>query len=371
MKQVLIVLCLFFLSISAITADSTTETLSAEDFKKSLDTFDKTTLTKYALAAERYMKIKSGKEHTYGGLHDYIRNLTEEQIKNVILGFTEKYPELYKNNLLDSLSNQSVLSLSEIKTKLEAKELTTLYAIALSCENYEREKEHDHRLGGLHDYIYSLDKAATVNIILSFVKHNPELTIENKLESLSETAELVKSALVLGGIEDYIRNFSRAELAKMALASESYDEEKKGKKLGGLHDYIDSLNESEIMEKIFQYIKEYPELKVAGKLESLAGIQKYGFVFQLNNIKAPVSDAKLRDYCLAIDAINSKEKGTIGGIHDYVYKLNRVELIKYLKRMATEYPQVIQEGGLEELLAKATTLSESTSDSSASLKFLN
>ena len=56
-----------------------------------------------------------------------------------------------------------------------------LIEVALSCESFIRKKKGVKLLGGLHDYIDSLENKEIITIIKSFVSENPELDI-TKLE---------------------------------------------------------------------------------------------------------------------------------------------------------------------------------------------
>lgn len=369
MRKTFLIFTFLILAVTSMNA------YDAEAYRTTLDSLSRETLTQYALGAEKYANIKSGRGIRYGGLHDYIRLYTEDQIKDTIVNFVSQYPELSENSLLENFSSSNVLSTESVIVSLESKDINELYAIALACEQYSRKKSgQEDLLGGLHDYLYSLDKSETINIISDFIKSNPELAIKDKLDEITNVAQLVTStsATRLGGLEDYIFNFSRYELVQMALAGETYDRDQKGEMIfGGLHDYIRKMNEYEIMQAILKYTKQYPALAVPGKLESLAGIQKFGFIYQLNSNDVPVTDSKLKEYCLAVDSIYAKDNNILGGIHDYINTLTRDDLLKYLKRMSNLYPQITEKGGLDKMLEQANASSESEEETNDSLEFLH
>jgi len=158
---------------------------------------ERATLNKYALASEKYDREEKG-VRLFGGLHDFINTLKNEEVIAYIIEKTGTYPELANVNFLGSLVQK--------------------YGIT-------DESAHGHGPVTL--------KAATPS--------NDEVGI-----NLPKTPENI------------LAYTDRATLNKYALAAEKYDREAKGIKLfGGLHDYIDTLSNEQVIAYILEKTGSY------------------------------------------------------------------------------------------------------------------
>ena len=313
-------------------------------------------LKKIAIGCETYSRKTKKQEKLIGGLHDYINFLEKQDIIKIIVEYINQYPELGKNGLLLALSEEKLLTNSEVKEFLTTKSQKTLAQLAITVENYVRTKKNIFVIGGIHDYAFRLEKEQLIEIVEKYVSENPELAVDGKLDSLL-TSQLTQSHPILGGIEDYLKDFSLEELKKMALEAEKYDIEKNGFRLGGLHDYINSLTKEEVLSTVVDYIKTFPELRAGGVLEKRAGINQGGLVELLKEKTIP----ELQSYCLSLESYDRKKRGVEldGGLHDYIDTLTRDDLISYIHEMTNKYPDGVLIGGLEKLVEeakKATTL---------------
>jgi HD superfamily phosphohydrolase YqeK len=73
------------------------------DLEKYVLGLDRDTIMKYALALEKYERDITG-IHPYGGLHDYINSLSDNQIRAYILEKTKRFPEINTPDKLDEVS---------------------------------------------------------------------------------------------------------------------------------------------------------------------------------------------------------------------------------------------------------------------------
>jgi len=73
------------------------------EIKKYLNTLSRDDLIKVSMKCERQHKISIGMEHSIGGLHDYIWNLSDDQIREYILKESQEHEELNSANKLSLL----------------------------------------------------------------------------------------------------------------------------------------------------------------------------------------------------------------------------------------------------------------------------
>lgn len=346
---------LTFIKLKELAGIATADTFSS--FSTYLESLDKEKLTKFAYAGEKFYRIKYNKEHLDGGLNDYIWRLEKSEIVNIVLKYVKEFPELAKNGLLEEFSQATkVLFTEEVEEVLKKKEQNELAQIAVSLESYEREKLGIHVIGGIHDYAYSLKKEELITTILNMVHDNPELAVEGKIDAIynknkPEERKKLGKAAIFGGVEDYIRNFSKSELKEIALAAEQYDlDTRKAFKLGGLHDYIERLSKEELTTIVLDYVRSYPELRQKGKLESLTNgkVQVGGYhQFLLNKPRE-----ELEVYCFAVEKLDRAGKQMRGGLHDYIFRLSTEQLVEYLDNMSEKHDRIIKQGELDKIVAE-------------------
>jgi len=158
----------------------------------------------------------------------------------------------------------------------------TLTAFAFTCEKYNTEKLGGKNIrGGLHDRIRSMSDAEIIDYILNKTKTYPELDSYNKLQELSVSYGFVKQPEnflegVDGGLHDFIWRESRDVLIRWALTTEKHHNFTKGIKiLGGLEDYVNTMTNEQLVDYILAKAKEHPELNNAQALDKFS--VEYGF----------------------------------------------------------------------------------------------
>ena len=295
-------------------------------------------LVQYALAGEKYDRKQQKKENLLGGLHDYIRNLSNEEVQKIVLNFAEKYPELKKDGEYAKLVKPNVYTLDQFKAKLLELKHDVLAHIAISLDNYDKSKSSIVRIGGLHDYAFRLTDPELIEIICNFTKKWPEVLEEGFITALLRSKDNLVHATI-GGFEDYSFKLERADLISCALSAENYDRKKRNiHVLGGLHDYINTLSNENIVKILNDYVHQYPEMRVPGFIEGLAGIPQGGFEYYLSL----QSVENLRQLCIDVESYDRKVRDIHprGGIHDYVFSLSKEQLVSYILNKAEHYPNL-------------------------------
>lgn len=324
-----------------------------EDFKTYLNTLNRSKIIDIALVGEKFDRKKQSKEHFLGGLHDYINSLKNEEIVDIIMKFCEKYPELKEDKKIVKLSERNILSLDAIRESLKEKKKEELVHIALVVDNYDRENSSKIRFGGIHDYVNTLSEKNLIDFICSVCDKWFELRGEGLIFDLVAKNKTNLGVSIFGGLEDYLHSFDLVELKRMAIAGEFYDRQiRKVTLLGGLHDYIDSLSKERVMEIISNYLKDYPELRIPGKLEELSKIPKGGYSTMLNDL----TKEDLMKACLNLDAFDKLNRNTriMGGIHDYIRNLTNEEMISYIRRLGEYYPEIRFRNTFDSIALKLT-----------------
>lgn len=311
-------------------------------------------LIETALACESFIREKK-QSKLLGGLHDYIDSLDNKEIVKIVNSFITENPELTMDKLKE-LTKKKVLSQDEFEAYLDGlvkdeKDLTNLVQAALSVDSYDLEHSMYKRMGGLHDFAHLLTKKQLVDATVAIAKRWPELYEEGKLSQIMGRQKVRLQGATFGGIEDYLFKMNLEDLKNMALAGESYDRtQRKVILLGGLHDYIDSLSKDQVYEIIMNYVRQYPELRRSGFLESLAGIPDKGFESLLQNYDLP----KLKKTALSLEAYDRdvRKIRLMGGLHDYIDTLTAENLIEYIRRKGEAYPEIRNEEKLNSIVSK-------------------
>jgi HD superfamily phosphohydrolase YqeK len=250
---------------------------------------DRDTLNKWALTSENYHR-KVNNLNLFGGLHDYLETLSNEQVVQYILKKAQDYPEIASAEKLNSLSSEYGITgkvenvrkmggdggLHDYIWRLPRK---TLERYAFAAEKYHNKNQMI--IGGLHDYIFNLNNQQIVQYIMGQVKEHPELGSGAKLDSLvaeyglgdNESAPLLGSGQIMGGgLHDVVRSLDRSSLIAYALAMDNYSHEKQPR-FGGIHDYVYQLEDNQIRNFILKQAQNYPELNNRIAVEGL--IKKY------------------------------------------------------------------------------------------------
>ena len=350
------------------------------------------TLIKWAFATEKFDRVANQQQHVLGGLEDYINNLSNQEIIQFILKKTDQYPEIANKERLDSLSLEFGFDkktvgnpttggdggLHDYIWKLPREKIITW---ALTAEAYHRDVNHLHLVGGLDDYITNLSNQQIIEYIMGQVKEHPELSTQGKFDSLSQkynidvnsAHNIVKTSSPIGGdggLHDFIWRMERPQLNNWALASERYHRDVNNiHTLGGLHDYIDNLSNQQIIEYIMKEVKEHPEIASSQKLDAL--VSKFG-ISNSSPQNAKLGDAfiggdgglhdyiwkmerpSLNKWALTTERYHRKVNNLhiYGGLHEYINSLSNQEVIEYIMREVKEHPEIASSTKLDSLSAE-------------------
>lgn len=285
--------------------------------------------------------------------------MDNKEIVTIVNSFIGENPELTLEKLKE-FQNKPKLTPEQFEAYLnglvkDPKDLTTLIQAALSVDSYDLEHSMYKRMGGLHDFAHLLTQKQLVDATVAIAKRWNELYEVGKIDQIMGRQKVRLQGAAFGGIEDYLFKMNLEDLKNIALAGESYDRtQRKVILLGGLHDYIDSLSKDQVYEIIMNYVKQYPELRRPGFLESLAGIPDKGFESLLKNYDLP----KLKNTALALEAYDRdvRKIRLMGGLHDYIDTLTAENLIEYIRRKGEAYPEIRNVEKLNSIVKKYSDL---------------
>jgi hypothetical protein len=147
----------------------------------------RTTLDSWAFAAENY---HNKEQLIIGGLHDYIATLSNQQVIDFIMKEVKEHPEIASGEKLDALVSKyttPVVSSGPIMggglhDVVRGLSRQSLIAYALAMDEYSHQKSP--RLGGIHDYVNTLQDEEIRNFILKQAETYPELNSRIAVEGL-------------------------------------------------------------------------------------------------------------------------------------------------------------------------------------------
>jgi len=275
---------------------------------------------------------------------------------------------------------------------LRSKSIEELRAYSIRLENYVRFKTPGF-LGGVHDYIMTMDADACIKYILSVIMKNPELADEEKFFEVILTDDSVPVKIddpkviyepipvpvtvdplpeptpILGGLHDFIFREPREKLIKWALATEQYHRRVNNLTLlGGLDDYVDRLSDAEVAQYILKEADEHKELDNLSMLENIA--QEFNIVyyprpapgFLAPSVKVGAYDfvfTQSRDTLITWALTTEKHdrearklEHIFGGLDDYVDQLSNEELIDYVINQLKAHRDIASPAKLNELAVK-------------------
>lgn len=337
-------------------------------------------LKNYALSIDNY--LKNGQQMD-GGIHDYINDLSKEDLTKWILNSCLKKKELLDLEKFNEITEEKKSVQTEKIKKIKKPEISLLSAVPK-------------KFGGLHDYIWRMDNdtlirwALTANahnnlmtkeqneldtskmsvkelidFILKMVEKYPGLDSSTELDRLGEkyAIKTVKPFGQFGGLHDYLYRMPRNTLIRWALTAEAHERKiKEIKAFGGLHDYIDSLSDVEIANYIAEKAKLYKELDSGEKLDSLA--KEYSINFKpsphlvkfggLHDYIFRQDRETLIKWALTAEAHDRYERklNIKGGLHDYIKTLSNEKIAEYVLGMAAVYPVLNSAENLNSLMVK-------------------
>jgi len=334
-----------------------------------LHTLDRKGLEEHALALEKYHDSFIS-EQKFGGLHDYIERLSDDEITSYILKEVNEHPEVNNMHKLKELTTKkfkSTLIGGGIHDYLFTLDRKGLEEHALALEKYHDKATGRHKLGGLHDYIQRLSDEEVASYILKEVNEHPELNNMHKLKELTTYNKIEeRHPLIGGGVHDYLRTLDRNSLEEHALALEKYHDKTTGRhKLGGLHDFIKRLSDEEVASYILKEVSEHPELNNMHKLKELTmGNTPSQALEFLEDERKPIFigggihdylytlDRKaLETHAIALEKYHDKVLGRrrLGGLHDYIDRLTDEEIRKHILDEVNEHPEMNDMHALKKL----------------------
>lgn len=227
------------------------------------------------------------------------------------------------SSIIDGSPDQIAIRIAGLTSRLEKMDLENLKTTALKLEAYSNAKKGGLILGGLHDYINTINEEDFEKFIIKLSMNNPELLDEAKFNSVLENniknsninisndssnsnnrsiyhdihekhensgkfldeLEALKP-LKLGGLHDYIFKKDRKTLIKWAITAEAHyfvalkanQEEPCGQ---WIYRKISQMSNENLIKFILNMVKKFPELDSATALNTLARI--YGINDEIVN----------------------------------------------------------------------------------------
>lgn len=313
----------------------------------SLKYLSRSTLIKYGETCEQYHR-QVREIQAVGGFHDIAKTLNTQELVDAVKACLKENPQLLENDWIREISKVKTLTVEEINIMLDTVDADGLAKIAIACDEYDRSESSIPRVGGLVDYVERLDQNERRTIIISYTSKYEKLREQGFIKILLKKYEKLEYRSSYKGVSRILYSISREELERIALEFETYHRSKHSLILtGGLHDYIERLSDDEVIEAIRNFIENNIELNDAEVVRSVGKFEnKFWQEIEKKN------DEDLKKICLALEAYERKIKGIfpLGGLHDYINKLTRKDLIEYIRLKASQYPIIALPSQLERLI---------------------
>jgi HD superfamily phosphohydrolase YqeK len=162
-----------------------------EKIKNYLLSLNRDDLMKLAFETEEVHKKATGGSGSYGGLHDYIWELSDDEIRQIIMKESDEHEEINSKEKLMALMGNNIIFTSNLATNNEVKNyLLTLKRQDLMKLAYETEKVHkkatgsEGTMGGYHDYIWRMSDDEVREIIIKESNEHVEIDSKEKLMAL-------------------------------------------------------------------------------------------------------------------------------------------------------------------------------------------
>lgn len=239
---------------------------SIENFLKSLDLKG---LRKLAIALDEYDREIN--PDRMGGVAEFVNSLSEPELVKIITNYLIQYSGAltveFMKELIVKYEERSQFadqySQRTATNNLSRYNKSQLVQIALSLEKYYRVKKNINVIGGLRDYIRTLDEPQLIAKIIEMIAEIPEA---NDIEFIEN---LIKGEQEINLIEE-IRAQPKETLIIIATALEAFERKMTGKILfGGIHDNGPNLSEEQIMAFIEDILQRFPQLLIPGNLEKV------------------------------------------------------------------------------------------------------
>jgi HD superfamily phosphohydrolase YqeK len=320
-----------------------------EDLEHMLYRCDRNQLINFALATEQQHRIDTNTTDLLGGLHDYVASLNDDELREIIMKEANEHTEkLGSYHKLEQFSKRvgfvDNFEVEDLNGQLYRKTKAELINLALAAEVVERTHMQSGLLGGLHDYVTSLDKEQLINYIMDRAQKYDEIKSYQKLENF-RVAQNLTSDFELLELKHMLYRQNRNDLINMALAAEMEDRKDKEGISGGLYDSAVVRSDEYLMNYILQLAEQHSEMKNIDNLKELA--KKYGFVnnFEIEhmeNMFYRTDIVTLKKYALASEKLHRNKFGidVDGGLHDYIDMLDKGQVIDYIIKEVKEHPEI-------------------------------
>lgn len=234
-----------------------------DSFHQKIEGLDIQNLRKLALTTEKLIRQITN-DNSLGGLHDYIEQLTKNNLIDYISVQVSAHPELLKNNLL---LNTADLDIHDIKSFLGNSQRANLLSLARAAEQYGRfvKNRNDISSDTLDSVEDILSDDLLINYIESYIEQYPELKKSNFLQKIAK-----KGLYTQAELDKQLSSQPRKTLVYIAAAAEKFDKTQRGStRAGGLFDYAWSLTAEELKNEIKKFASNNPELYLKGFLVDL------------------------------------------------------------------------------------------------------
>jgi predicted MPP superfamily phosphohydrolase len=342
-------------------------------------------LQSYALTLEKY---NNNGKHILGGIHDYVHQMSKDDLIKFIVNVVHKKKELLDEGKFKSIVEgtqtvflaveaKPILGLGGLHDYIFRMDMDTLVRWAHTCQAHDNKitkKQNDLK-------VEEMTKEQLMSFILGMAKQYPGLDSSTELDRLSETYEV--KTVSFGGLHDYLFRQSRSTLIRWALTGEAHERKVKNQQhlLGGLHDYIGTMSDVEIANYVSEKAKLYKELDSGLKLDGLA--KQYSITYE--ELPRLTQFGGLHDYifrkdrntlinwaltCEFHDRSERKMVNVLGGLHDYIHTLSNEKIAEYILGMVAVYPVLNSADNLEAFQTKYEIKYTEEENKNISLKFL-
>jgi hypothetical protein len=172
-------------------------------------------LIKLSFSCEKEHKKEHGMEHSLGGLHDYIWQMTDDQIREYVMKESQEHENINSVEKLNLLLGRDSTGIKAYLANLLRDDLVSL---AFKCEE-QHKKSHGNvqSIGGLHDFIWSLSDDQISDYIMKESKEHEELNSAEKLNLLltKKSDDKKEENLKEKSIEGMIENMSKPQLMRI------------------------------------------------------------------------------------------------------------------------------------------------------------
>jgi hypothetical protein len=267
--------------------------------KNNLSTKSLEDLKPIAIRLENYSNTKRG-GLILGGLHDYIGQISKEDLLNFCMRIIKENKELVNlEKLNEVIEGPQLKFLSESQPQYQSQYQTQ------SQSQYQSQSKSEEGLtcGGLHDYIFLKDRKTLLKWALAGDAYQ-----NSKCSPITQ-----KEEVRYDNNRNLILNMSNEELIKFILnKARRYKELDNG-------DMLDRLSENFCKEKL---------------IENMKKIQK------LNSALSKLDRQKLIRYAYACEFYERKGQQIYGGLHDYIHNLSNDQIRAYITRKAQKYEEL-------------------------------